>query len=467
MGFGSCKKMEGITVKKLSFVLAVVMLLTLVMSGCGGKKQSEANYNEEGQIVITVPDLIVSATGTSRWEALRQKEFEKQYPNIKVNHVSQYVGDTAHMTEYMTTAFMGDNSPTCMSVSSLIYINDIYNQGLIKDIAPFLTEDSDFYKSYDYVQEAFTRKGAVVGYPVNMEVALLGFYNDSLKEAGYDPATFTCETWDDYYEVVKKLNEGKRSGASLYLYEYFLWPHNWFLSNGAMPATVNSDQTMSLDFTNDAMIETCEFFRKLYQEGLTNSNVSYTDLAAAMDLIYQKKVASFTFYPTWLSSVTAYDIKPTDITLMQFPKGPSATSQSSAIQLSGYVFNGRKSDEEIKAAITYIEFMYGQEAMKDQAQFLLENEIVSFALSVYESVDFFSGMTVLGIPQNWIDVTKKAIQNANVCSYPSTAFTSYLTTQIPALTTDTSKDIKSVLENAQRVAENEWLIGYNESVLYD
>lgn len=453
--------------KKLSFVLAIVMLLTLVMSGCGPKKQGEATYNEEGQIVITVPDLIVSATGINRWQALRQREFEKQYPNIKVNHVSPYVGDTAHMTEYMTTAFMGENSPSCMSVSSLIYVNDVYNQGLIKDIAPFLTEDSDFYKSYDYVQDAFTRKDAVVGYPVGMEVALLGFYNDSLEDAGYDPATFTCETWDEYYEVVKKLNGGNRSGASLYLYEYFLWPHNWFLSNGAMPATVNDDQTMSLDFAGDAMVETCEFFRKLYQEGLTNSNVSYTDIAAAMDLIYQKKVASFTFYPTWLDTITVYDIKPTDITLMQFPKGPSATTQSSSVQLAGYVFNGRKSDEEIKAAITYVEFMCGEEAMKSQAEFLLENEIVSFDLSVYESVDFFAGMTQLGIPQSWIDVTKASIENANVCTYPSTAFTSYLTTQIPALTTDTSKDIKSVLENAQRVAENEWLIDYNESVLYD
>lgn len=450
--------------KKLSLALVIIMLTTLVMSGCSEKKP---HNNSTDEVVITVPDVVTSATGISRWQALRQKEFEKQYPNIKVNHVGQYVGDTAHMTEYMTTAFMGENSPTCMSVSSLIYINDIYNQGLIRDIAPLLDENSDFYKSYDYVQEAFTRNEAVVGYPVGMEVALLGFYNDSLEQAGYDPATFTCETWDEYYEAVKKLNKGKRSGASLYLYEYFLWPHNWFLSNGAAPASVNADRTMSLDFANQAMVETCEFFRKLYQEGLTNSNVSYTNLNSALDLIYQKKVASFTLYPTWLNSLVAYDIKPTDITLMQFPKGPSATTQESAVQLSGYVFNARKSDEEIKAAITYIEFMYGEEAMRSQAAFRLENEVVSFALSVYESVDFFSGMTELGIPQNWIDVTRKAIQNANVCAYPSTAFTSYLTTQIPALTTDASKDIKSVLEKAQRVAENEWLIGYNESVLYD
>lgn len=453
--------------KKLSLILAAIMLLTLVMSGCGGKKQQEAVYNEEGQIVITVPDLITSATGLNRWLALRQKEFTEKYPNIKVNHIGQYVGDTAHMTEYMTTAFMGENAPTCMSTSSLIYINDIYNQGLIKDIAPLLTEDSEFYKSYDYVQKAFTRNEAVVGYPVSMEVALLAFYNDSLEEAGYDPATFTCETWDEYYEVVKKLNEGKRAGASLYLYEYFLWPHNWFLSNGAVPATVNADRTMSLDFSNQAMVETCEFFRKLYQEGLTNKNISSTNLQSALDLIYQKKVASFTLYPTWLNSLTSYDIKPTDITLMQFPKGPSATTQKSAVQLSGYVFNARKSDEEIKAAITYIEFMYGEEAMRSQAEFRQENQVVSFALSVYENVDFFAGMTELGIPQNWIDVTKRAIENADVCAYPSTAFTSYLTTQIPALTTDVSKDIKSTLENAQRVAENEWLIGYNESVLYD
>lgn len=453
--------------KKISLMLAIVMLFALVLSGCGGKDQKDAVYNDEGQIVITVPDLIVAASGTNRYTLLRQKEFEKQYPNIKVNHVSSYVGDTAHMTEYLTTAFMGENAPTCMSVSSLIYINDIYNQGLIKDISPFLTEDSSFYKSYDYVQDAFTRGDAVIAYPAGMEIAMLGFYNDSLEEAGYDPATFTCDTWDEYYEVVKKMNEGKRTGSSLYLYEYFLWPHNWFLSNGATPATVNDDLTMSIDFTSNEMVETVEFFRKLYQEGLTNSNVSSVDLQAAMDLIYQKKCASFTFYPTWLSTLTTYGIQPSEITLMQFPKGPSATEKTSAVQLTGVVFNARKSDEEIKAAITYMEFMSGVESAKEQAAFLQENEVVSFSLSVYEEVDFFGGMEDLGIPKSWIDTTKEAITTANVCAYPSTAFTSYLTTQIPLLTTDPSRDIKSTLEDAQRVAENEWLIGYNESVLYE
>lgn len=451
--------------KKLSLVLVLTMLLTLVLPGCNGSSKSEAQYNEEGQIVITVPDLIISATGTNRATMLRQKEFDKAYPNIKVNHVSPYAGDTAHMTEYLTTAFMGENAPTCMSVSSLIYINDLYNQGLIKDIAPFLGEDSSFYKSYDYVQKAFTRGESVIAYPSSMEIALLGFYNDSLEEAGYDPATFTCDTWDEYYEVVKKMNEGKRTGASLYLYEYFLWPHNWFLSNGATPATVYDDMTMSLDFASPQMTETLEFFRKLYQEGLTNSNVSSADLQSAMDLIYQKKCATFTFYPTWLGDLTSYGIQPSEITLMQFPMGPSATEKQSAAQLVGVVFNARKSDEEIQAAMTYIEFMCGVEADIANREFVKENEVVNFSLSVYEDIEYFDGMVELGIPQQWIDVTKEAIANANVCTYPSTGFTSYLITQIPSLTTDPNKDIKSILENAQRVAENEWLTDWNDIAL--
>ena len=186
-----------------------------------------------------------------------------------------------------------------------------------------------------------------------------------------------------------------------------------------------------------------------------------------MDLIYQIKVASFTFYPTWLSDITAYGINPSEITLMMFPQGPSATTQSSAIQLSGCVFNARKSEEEIRAAITYIEFMTGEEAMKSKAAFMAENDVVSFNLGVYDGIDYYDGMVELGIPQGWIDATKMAIECGNVCAYPSTAFTSYLTTQIPALTTDASKNIKETLAAAQKVAENEWLIGYNESVFYD
>lgn len=454
--------------RRFALMLVTIMLLTLVLTACGGVQQQEAVYNEDGQIVITVADEIVTPTGTNRWVLLRQREFDKQYPNIKVNHVQSYGGDTAHIVEYLTTAFMGGNAPTCMSIPSLIYINDIYNQGLTKDISSFLSEDSDFYKAYDYVQEGFIRtNGEITGYPTGMEIALLGFYNDSLEEAGYDPETFTCETWDEYYEAAKKMTEGKRLGSSLYLYEYFLWPHNWFLSNGAEPATVNEDGTMTLNFASQNMIETCEFFRKLYNDGLTNTNINSVNLGSAMDLIFQKKVASFTMYPTWLGSLTTYGIKPTEITLMQFPKGPSATTQNSAAQLTGYVFNAQRSDEEIKAAITYVEFMTGIEAQKSMAEFVKENEVVTFSLSVYEEVDFYEGMTALGVPQNWIDVTKQAVSNATACTYPSTAFTSYLTTQLPLMTTDVNKDIKETLEYSQKIAEDEWLIGYNESILYD
>lgn len=76
--------------RRFALMLVTIMLLTLVLTACGGVQQQEAVYNEDGQIVITVADEIVTPTGTNRWVLLRQREFDKQYPNIKVNHVQSY-----------------------------------------------------------------------------------------------------------------------------------------------------------------------------------------------------------------------------------------------------------------------------------------------------------------------------------------------------------------------------------------
>lgn len=451
--------------KRWLSLIAVGMVVCLCASGC--QSGTGENQGEDGQITITVPDLITAATGVNRFVAQRQQEFDEKYPNIKVNHVSPPAGDTSHMTEYLTTTFMGENSPVYMTVSSLDYVNDLYNQGMAADIKPYLSEDSNFYQMYDYVQETFTRDGEVIAFPATLEVPLLGFYNDALVAGGYDPASFTCETWDDYYEIAKAIDTEEQSGASLYLYEYFLWPNNWFSSNDAAPAVQNDDGTITLDMANDRMVETIEFFRKLYNENLTNKNVSYANLADMLNLIYNKEVASFTFYPTWLVNLQPYGIEPSEITLVQFPKGPSAAEQSSSVIASAHVFNARKSPEELQAAVTYLEFMQGVDFYNAQATYAQENDIVTFSLPPYPSIEWWNGMTENGIPQGWIDTTKAALENGSISKLRSTAFTSYMTTQLPLLVTDSSRDIRQTLLDAQETATNEWLTEYNQNVLLD
>ena len=338
---------------------------------------------------------------------------------------------------------------------------DLYNSDLAADITPYLSNGS-FDNMYDYVVDSVKYGDAVIGYPCGLEVPLLGFLTESLTGAGYDPATFKCETWDEYLEVAKKMTNDKISGSSLYVYEYFLWPANWFQSNNAEPAVQNSDGTITLDFTNPKMIETLEFFKTLYSSGLTNENITYTQISDMQSLMFNKKVASFTFYPTWLETFEANGFKADDIFVSLFPKGPSykAGTPASNVIVSGAVFNARKSPEELQAAVTYYEYMNGHEAFEDFSDFLIDKKITNFTLSPYKDIDWKTALTENGIPQNWIDTTEAALNEGYVSPLHSTAFTTYLTPQFGGLIRDNT-DMKAVLKSSQETAEKEWLNYFN------
>ena len=451
---------------KCFLLIAFTLLSLFSLPACSSSKASSkvsGGYDSE----ITVSDLIVNVTGINRWKVLRQQEFEKQNPKVKVNHVSAITGDTTNMVEYLTTVFMGKNAPSMMSVSSVSYIRDLYNAGLAADISPYLSASSDLYTTYDFVQKAVTYNKSTISYPESLEVPLLGFYNSALTAGGYDPKTFTCKTWNDYYEVAKKINSDTTKGASIYVYEYYLWPANWFMSNSAEPAIQNSDGTITLDFANPKMVQTLEFMRKLYQEGLTNTNISYTQISDMLTLVYNKKVASFTFYPTWLSTLQSYDIKASDITLTTFPSGPSYASgtSNSTVIVSGTVFNANKSKKELAAAVKYYEFMNGKEAQQSMQDFRTENNIVNFQVSVYPSIDWTTTLSKNGIPDSWISATKSAIKQAYVTPLHSTAFTTYMTTQLATAIRDPKVNIKDILKKIQTTATNEWLNDFNSNLV--
>ena len=114
--------------KIISFALSIIMILSLtVFAGCGNDNKpgnpdgkGDPNGSYDGKVTeITVCDLILSATGKNRWKAMRQQQFEKDHPEIKVNHISSISGDTTNMVEYLTTIFMGDSSPAFYEERSL------------------------------------------------------------------------------------------------------------------------------------------------------------------------------------------------------------------------------------------------------------------------------------------------------------------------------------------------------------
>ena len=441
----------------LSIVLAVAMATTL-LAGCGtgGKKGSDE------KVQITVPDRVLTTQGADGFIQQKQDKFDELYGDeIEVTHVLPYESSDTNSVQNLTAVLLGQDAPAYVSVSSTIFMKDLYNMGLVADISSYVQENEEFQKLRDNVVDSCRYSdGSIIAYPTMLEVPLLGFYNDALETAGYDPTTFTCSTWDEYYEAAKKMTTSEYTGSSLYASEFFLWPQNWFLSNGVNVATQNEDGTITLNYTDAKVVETVEFLRKLYQEGLTNSNIGSADMNDMFSMMYKKQLASFTMYPTWIDRFVDQGIDPDDITLTQFPTGPSGESQP-VMYVAGLVFNSQLSEEEIEAAIKYVTFMNSEETQNEMFQYYVNNGISDLTISCIEGVDWTSCLT--DYPEQWIKVIEETIEVAKDNNLNATGYSTYIAAKLPGII-EGSGDVTQGMKEAEDLTKKEWLNDYNKNL---
>lgn len=439
--------------KLVSLILSVIVVATF-FAGCGSKKS--------GKVTITVPDKVINMVGDNKRIQELQDKFDELYGDeIEVVHVLPYASADTDNVKNLTTVLASHDGPAYVSVSSTMYMKDLYNMGVTADISKYVKDNEEFKKLASNTVEACTiSDGSIIGYPTEVEVPLMGFYNDALIDAGYDPKTFSCKTWDEYYNIAKKLNKPTQSGSSLYASEFFLWPQNWFLSNGAQVVIQNDDGTIDLNYTDKRVIETVEFMRKLYKDKLTNSNVGTVDLNGMLSLVMSKKCASFTMYPSWISMFQNQGIDPEDITLRPFPEGPSGNS-TPVMYVAGYAFNSQLSDDELSAAIKYVTYMQSEEAKKNSYKFAEENGSDSFIIPCIEGLDWWSHLTQF--PEQWLEVTKNTLKIAKGNKINATGYSTYISALLPDMITGDS-DIKEAMENAEELTKKEWLNDYNKNI---
>lgn len=444
-------------VKQLLVTTLAVVMTAGTLAGCG-KKDNGSNE----KVTIRVPDRVLNEVGADAFIKQKQLEFDELYGDtIEVIHMTAPASSDVNDVQNTAAILMGQDAPAYVSLSSTVYMKDLYNMGLAKDISGIVEEMGGLEGIMPQAIEACKYSdGALIGYPRGVELPLLGFYNSALTEAGYDPATFTCNTWDEYYEMAKKMTNSAHKGGSLYASEFFLWPQNWFLSNGAQVALQNEDGTISLNYTDEKVVQTVDFMKKLYAAGYTNENIGYTDIDSMFGLLYGKSVASFTMYPTWLARFAAQGIDPNEITLRAFPHGPSG-EYASVMYVSCVVFNSQLTDAEAKAALTYLNFMSSKEYYEEYYEYCGLNSISQLSIPVVEGVDWWSHLT--DFPQQWIDIIQTSLKTAQDTSVNSTGYSTYISAELPAIITEAS-DVTAALKKAEELTKKEWLDNYNSKI---
>ena len=434
--------------------LVMVAMAATLLTGCGTAKD-----NSSGKVTITIPDKQINNVGVAGYTKELQEEFDKLYGDeIEVKHVMPYSTSDLNDTRGQAALLLGSDAPAYIGVSNAYVAKSLYEMGVVADISKYVKDNEEFKSLRSAAVDAYTfSDGSIVGYPSVIEVPLLGFYNDALMNAGYDVATFSCKTWDEYYKVAKKMTTAETKGSSLFLGEFLLWPQNWLLSNDAHVAIQNKDGTMTLNFTDKKVVETVEFMRKLYKDGLTNDNIGASDTNAMFSAIYGGNVSSFTMYPQWIDRFVSQGIYPEDITLSTFPVGPNGEKQQ-ALHVAGFVFNSQLTEKELEAAIKYVTFMNGTEAENGKLEYSKNNSISDVMISSNENVDWT--VNLVDFPEQWIETIKEALEVGVAESADANGYFTYICAKLPAIVKGDG-DISKALQEAQDLATNEWLKDFN------
>ena len=133
--------------KLMSLLMVVVMLLTC-FTACGGDKKS-------GKVTIIVPDLILNPIGIDAYTAQLQDEFDELYGDeIEVKHILATTSSDVNDVQNISTVLLGNDAPAYVGVSSTVYMKDLYNMGLIRDITDFVKDDETFNNSMENTIEA-------------------------------------------------------------------------------------------------------------------------------------------------------------------------------------------------------------------------------------------------------------------------------------------------------------------------
>ena len=155
--------------KIISLTFVLVICATLFM-GCSSKKTG-------GKVKITVPDRALTEQGANLFTKQKQEEFDKLYGDeIEVQHILPYASSDENNTQNIAALLLGNDAPAYVSVSSTIYMKELYNMGLVADISKYVKEDKEFEKiSSNAVESCTYSDGKIIAYPTNLEVPMLGF----------------------------------------------------------------------------------------------------------------------------------------------------------------------------------------------------------------------------------------------------------------------------------------------------
>ena len=492
--------MEKKSVIKSFISLALVSCMAMA-TACGGGETSSTEGTSDGKVYIEVCDLIKDKSGVDGLLYNRQQKFAKEYPNIVVTHSESVVDDSTKTVQQIIEEINSDDACTLMLTTAANYARSLYQMGVIEDWKPLL-QDSIHDLRPEIVEALTSSTGALTGFPTTLDTPLIGFNRAHLRSEyvrkaflgdNYNAANALdlieaeldqIKTWDEYKAVLTKLTgkyvvdfiETDVSGYGGYYTDFYLGIGVWLIANGYGISTQNADGTLNVDLNEPTTKEAIEFLQGLSQDGITKIDVGigFQDF---YNKIFQNQVASFIYYPAWNAWFQDNAMYADDIKVINIPYGPSVAADIEAGKTvktnpsfsNTWVMNKNATDAEKRAAVTYMLYMYSEEAMEEKYEYILENDIETFSLPALNINDEYMENTILeAAPTDWKSSIMVALDNLFVLKPDTDAWRMYISSDVPSLLKKDTEYRGDALANRLKTLtdriKTEWLNTYNAEI---
>lgn len=264
-----------------SMILATSILM---LSGCGGG--SDSDNSKDGEVTLRF----------SYWDEFPEEAieaFNKEYPNIKIEHVSVPGDDYSQKVNQMVA---GNTAPDVMVSYETDYPR-FAKGGAIEDLEPYLekSEKIDVDDFIPAVKELAEQTGGTYGLPWCYATELMFYNKDIFDKAGLDYPTDSW-TWDDYAEAAKKLTVTEGPKTTQWGSDTLTFGGMWYALAGQAGDEVVKDNKLAL---NEGMTKALEFMNRL-----TNEDKSSPKPAAGSNVsdLFASGQAAMSMSGSWMAT---------------------------------------------------------------------------------------------------------------------------------------------------------------------
>lgn len=446
--------------KALCLVLAA-LFAAASMAGCGKSANSSSQAatdsskaKEEEKVTLT---LWETTDNIDDFYKKTMDDFMQKNPNIILDTVVKQSSDGSDLM----AAIASGTAPDISWVSYPMMHKYIYANALTD-----LTDRLESWDQYDQLNESmldmFKVNDKYYGVPRSQYTMVLYYNKQLFKDAGVNPPT----TWDEWLTSAEAMTDPSKQQYGFAL-NYAQWAEWWFemfaWGAGGDLTTKGDDGSLSLTFTDPAVIKAAEFYRELKAK-----NVIQSDTSLQLDDLKKEFAlgrASMIIDASDSAAIQGYitnGMDPNNIGTVPIPTGPSGKGPA---QVGGALLAipMNKDEAKVDAAFELIKYYMSKEYIESELLNDANNGIKSYVVSGRKDVDI---TTLFDVPEDVKSTLDYAVKDGNsqLEFYGKAVVGTFVDQAVQEIMLNDSKDIESVFKKYQDEAMKKEVPDYNEAI---